>query len=128
MSYIIQINQFLEPFYRWIVFAESIIIIGLLAYIRIGRLNPTSDIKTKKQKIKDLQKTPIDMKNIMDDITKSKALYKILSSKCHPDRFTDESIKLKADVLFQEISLNRNNYSKLLELQKEASINLHIQF
>lgn len=128
MSYIIQINQFLEPFYRWIVFAESIIIIGLLAYIRIGRLNPTSDIKTKKQKIKDLQKTSIDMKNIMDDITKSKALYKILSSKCHPDRFTDESIKLKADVLFQEISLNRNNYLKLLELQKEASINLNIHF
>ena len=128
MSYLIQINQILKPFYCWIAFAEFIIIIGLLTYIRNVRLNPTRDIKTKKQKIKDLQKTPIDMKNIMDDITKSKALYKILSSKCHPDRFTDESIKLKADGLFKEISQNRSNYLKLLELQKEASINLHIQF
>ena len=128
MSYIIQINQFLEPFYRWIAFAECIIIIGLLTYIRNMRLDSTNDIQTKKQKIKDLQKTPIDMKNIMDDITKSKALYKLLISKCHPDRFTDESIKSKADVLFQEIFQNRSNYSKLLELQKEASINLYIQF
>jgi hypothetical protein len=128
MNYIIQINQFLEPFYRWISFTEFIIIIGLLTYIRNVRSHSTFDIQTKKQKIKDLQKTPIDMKNIMDNITKSKALYKILSSKCHPDRFTDESIKLKADVLFQEISQNRSNYLKLLELQKEASINLHIQF
>ena len=128
MSYLIQIKQILKPFYCWIAFAEFIIIIGLLSYIRNRRLNSTIDFQTKKQKIKDLQRTPIDMNNIMDNITHSKALYKILISKCHPDRFTDESLKLKADQLFQEISLNKSNYSKLLELQKEATIKLHIQF
>ena len=128
MSYLIQINQILKPFCCWIAFAEFIIIIGLLSYIRNRRLNSTIDFQTKKQKIKDLQRTPIDMNNIMDNITHSKALYKILISKCHPDRFTDESLKLKADQLFQEISLNKSNYSKLLELQKEATIKLHIQF
>jgi hypothetical protein len=128
MSYLIQIKQILQPFYSWIAFAEFIIVIGLLSYIRNRRFNPTIDFQTKKQKIKDLQRAPIDMKNIMDNITHSKALYKILSRQCHPDRFTDELTKKKAGEIFQEISHNRNNYLKLLELQKQAEINLQIQF
>lgn len=70
----------------------------------------------------------IDMANLMNSINLSKDLFKDLSKKCHPDKFHDNDIKVKAEILFQEISKNKRNYSKLLELKKKAIKDLNINF
>ena len=63
----------------------------------------------------------------MDNIYKSRLLYKKLSTSCHPDRFPANEEKRKiADELFQEISNHQRNYNKLVELQELAKLKLDI--
>ena len=72
------------------------------------------------------KETEIDMDSLMDSIHKSRDLYKKLSSKCHPDRFTDKEFSEKAEIIFQEITRNKRNYKKLLELKEIAQSQLNI--
>lgn len=70
----------------------------------------------------------IDMTNLMNSINSSRDVYKELSRKCHPDRFQDETIKMKAENIFQEISKYKRNHAKLLELKKRAQEELDVKF
>ncbi|MFN5334212.1 MAG: hypothetical protein ACK5BV_03375 [Bacteroidota bacterium] len=71
--------------------------------------------------------TTVDMDALMKNINESKPLYDKLKVKCHPDKFHDDEEKRKvADDLFQEITQNKRNYSKLLELQELAKQKLNI--
>ena len=66
-----------------------------------------------------------DMPNELDFIQ----LYDELKVKCHPDRFpTDKEKNTIAENIFQEISKNKNNVKRLLELKEEASQKLNINF
>ncbi len=67
----------------------------------------------------------VDMGAVMDSIHKSGPLYKSLSRKCHPDRFSDPADQAKANELFQLISQHRRDYAKLVELQKRVETELN---
>ena len=62
----------------------------------------------------------ISMTSLMDDIHHSKTLYDELKVKIHPDRFINTSKYDLSVTLFQELTLNKRNYTKLLELKNTA--------
>lgn len=63
------------------------------------------------------------------DVKKAQALYDVLKKRCHPDIFSPDAEKVAiADDLFQEITKNKNNYKKLLELKEMAKEKLNINF
>ena len=71
-------------------------------------------------------KESVDMDNVIYSSFNASALYDKLKKKYHPDRFLDEKQKEKADQLFQQITLYRRDYNKLLELEKIAEKELHV--
>jgi hypothetical protein len=92
-------------------------------------------IKNKKQKdiFKELKKESliqeVDFDNIIISSFNSTALYNELKVKCHPDKFaTDEEKTIIAENIFQEISKNKTNMKKLLELKEEAKMKLNVNF
>lgn len=71
----------------------------------------------------------IDFDNIINSSFHAGQLYNELKVKCHPDRFPIDTAKNRtADMLFQEISKNRYNIKKLLELKEQAKRELNINF
>lgn len=78
--------------------------------------------------LKTARSSEIDMDNLMNSIHGSRDLYKELSRKCHPDRFQNEELRIKADAIFQEISKSRRDYQKLDTLKKRASLELGVTF
>jgi len=110
--------------WMWIALVEFLIII-LLIFIKRSR-----NIGTPKQKFKeDSLKQEVDFKNIINSSFYSISLYDELKVKCHPDRFsTDKEKNTIADNLFQEITKNKTNLKRLLELKEEAKQKLDINF
>lgn len=62
----------------------------------------------------------IDFANVITSAFYAKGLYDELKIKHHPDRFLDETMKAKADNLFQQISENKENYNALIQLKEQA--------
>ena len=89
----------------------SILLFSLLLYIKGNEKRDT-----KLDKFKDAD---VDMSSVMNDINKSRDLYKELSRKYHPDRFTDPSEKEKAEDLMKRITKNRNSFSELSKIKEE---------
>ena len=76
---------------------------------------------------KDALGQDVDFDNIIDSSFNSAHLYDELKVKCHPDCFpTDMEKNAIAVGIFQEISKNRNNVKRLLELKEEAIQKLNI--
>lgn len=74
-------------------------------------------------------KEEIDFGNIIKSSFHTQPLYDELKVKCHPDRFPNDETKNKtADALFQEITKNKTNYKKLVELKERAKLELNINF
>lgn len=74
-------------------------------------------------------KEDVDFRNIITSSFHTQPLYNELKVKCHPDRFPNDEIKKKiANALFQEISKNKTNYKKLVELKERAKQELYINF
>jgi len=110
----------------WISIIELIIIVYLIIKFSKKKENLAfSDIS--KEKLKEAQKTNIDMENLMNSINGSKELYKELSRLCHPDKFVNTDKQVIADKIFQEISKNKRNYNKLIELKQTAINDLNIK-
>lgn len=108
--------------WMWLAITELIVIIFLLFK---GKLK-TSDTARKRFKDESLKQN-IDFDNIINSSFNSIQLYDILKVKCHPDRFpTDKNKNAIAESIFQEISKNRTNVKKLLELKEEAKQKLNI--
>jgi hypothetical protein len=86
--------------------------------------------ETAKTKFKsDSLKQNIDFDNIINSSFNSIQLYDQLKVKCHPDRFpTDKEKNAIADSLFQEVTRNRTNVKRLIELKEEAKQKLNINF
>lgn len=110
----------------WIAFGEFLIIIILITKIKWLK-SKTENSNISKKKIKKFQKTDIDMENLMYSINSSQSLFKELSKKCHPDKFTNDSQRQIAEKLYQEITSNRRNYQKLMELKQRAMDELNIK-
>lgn len=79
-------------------------------------------------KIKAMQKTSVDLDNLMYSISSANELYKDLSKTCHPDRFLKDDKHSIAEEIFKEITKSKRNYAQLDQLKKRAEAELDIQF
>ncbi len=71
----------------------------------------------------------VDFDNIFNSSFNSKGLYDELKVKYHPDRFAgDEEKQEIADAIFKEITKNKNNAKRLIELKNEAANSLNLTF
>jgi len=125
-------QSLITNYWFWIAAAELALILLLVNKASKKKMEniPQQEIQnfelTKEDTFQNSKETEIDMDNLMDSIHKSRDLYKKLSSKCHPDRFTDKELNKKADIIFQEITRNQRNYKKLLQLKEVAQSQLNI--
>lgn len=109
----------------YIAIGEFVIIL-LLLFIVCQKGTKT---KTDKQKVRDSIKGDVDFQNIINSSFHATELYNELKVKCHPDRFVGDDEKMAiANKIFQEISKNKMNYKRLLELKKTAVQELDINF
>ena len=110
--------------WMWLAIAEFIIVLYILLKGKIERK------ETYIQKFKnDSLKQEIDFKNIINSSFNSIELYNELKVKCHPDRFvTDAVSNAIAENIFQEITKNKTNVKRLIELKEEAKQKLNIKF
>lgn len=110
--------------WMWLAIAEF----GILAFLILKKQFKLKD--TDKQRFKNESlKDDIDFGNIINSSFNSIQLYDELKVKCHPDRFpTDIEKNLIAEKIFQEISKNKNNVKRLLDLKEEAIQKLNINF
>ena len=119
-------SEISEPTNWWMWLA--IIELGIVAFLIIKiTLKPKN---TAKQRFKtESLKQDIDFNNIINSSFNATKLYDELKVKCHPDRFpTDKEKNIIADSLFQEISKNKTNVKRLIELKEEAIQKLNINF
>jgi hypothetical protein len=117
-------NPHSTNWWMWIAIAEFLVIAFILV---------TQNLKgkeTAQQKFKnDALKHDVDFNNIIDSSFNSIALYDELKVKCHPDRFaTDAEKNVIAENIFQEITKNKTNVKRLIELKEEAKQKLNINF
>lgn len=115
-----------EPinWWMWLAIAEF----GIIALLILKEKLKPKD--TARQRFKDESlKQDIDFNNIINSSFNSIQLYDELKVKCHPDKFpTDMEKNSMAVNIFQEITKNKNNVKRLLELKEEAKQKLNINF
>lgn len=106
----------------------SIAEFGIIVFLILKK--QLKSIESVKQRLKkESLQEPIDFSNIINSSFNSIQLYNELKVKCHPDRFpTDKEKNVIAEEIFQEISKNRNNIKRLVELKEEAIQKLNINF
>lgn len=106
----------------------AIVELGIIAYL-ILKEKLKSKVTAKQQFKSESLKQDIDFNNIINSSFNSIKLYDELKVKCHPDCFpTDREKNIIAENLFQEISKNKTNVKRLLELKEEAIQKLNINF
>lgn len=110
--------------WMWIALAELFV----LAVMVLGRRWRGLSGKGKTDRFKaDALKEDVDFDNVINSSFNARALYDELKVKCHPDRFVgDEAKSMVARELILNISKNRNNAKRLLELKSEAREKLNI--
>ena len=108
----------------WIALVE----LGIIAYF-IVKEKFKSKVSAKQQFKSESLKQDIDFNNIINSSFNSVKLYDELKVKCHPDRFpTYKEKNLIAESIFQQITKNKTNFKRLLELKEEAIQKLNINF
>ena len=117
----------LTSLWLWIAVVECFIIVFLLLRLKSKKKNLAFE-DLGKSSIKKAKEQNIDMDNLMNSINGSRALYKELSKKCHPDRFVNDDRQKLAEDIFQEISSNKRDFDKLSTLKKRAIEELNINF
>jgi len=109
-------------YWMWIAIIELAIIVFIILFRK-----KTGNWKT--QYIREAKEEDIDFGNIIKSSFHVKQLYDELKVKCHPDRFPNNNEKNQIALeLFQEISKNKTNYKKLIELKELAIQKLNINF
>lgn len=110
--------------WMWLAIAEF----GIIALLILKGKVKTKE--TAKQKFKNESlRQDIDINNVINSSFNSIQLYDELKVKCHPDRFPTNKDKNEiAGALFQEITKNKTNIKRLLELKEEAIRKLNINF
>ena len=108
----------------WVSLVELLLIIYL--FFKLKRKRSVLDFSDLTKA--NLKTDSVNMTDLMDNINKSKDLYKVLSRKCHPDKFIDSNYHSIADDIFQEITINKRNFKKLDELKERAIKELNVKF
>ena len=111
----------------YIAIAEFVII-GFLLWKLMKKSNTLDLAEISKAKLRKAKNTKVNMEELMNNINGSKALYKTLSSACHPDRFVNSDKQELAQEIFQGISHHKRDFQKLSELKKRAEMELNINF
>lgn len=96
---------------------------NLLAFLFPTSATAQGNVELRRD-IKNFKAVDISMQSLMNDIHHSKHLYDKLKVKIHPDRFIGSEKYDLSLSLFQELTENRRNYSKLLEIQDIANQHL----
>lgn len=125
----IELQQFLtiKNIWFWITILEFLFILFLIYNIKSkNSVSKLSEFESKH--LKKAKNNSIDMDNLINSIHKSRDLYKLLSKKCHPDRFVNDPKQKIAEEIFQEISKNERNFQKLNSLKSRAVNELNINF
>ncbi|MFK7031598.1 molecular chaperone DnaJ [Flavobacterium oreochromis] len=113
--------------YSWWIFIIIGVFICIVIYLLLKKRNKENVLN--KQFKRDSLKEEIDFDNIIKSSFHSKQIYDELKRRCHPDRFPDDiDKKVIADKLFQEITENKNNIKRLIELKEYAIQKLNINF
>ena len=110
--------SYISTFWELIVIIEFIIIVYLFVKYK------KTTLKDGFEDIRKAKSNDIDMGGLMDSINGAKNLFKELSKKYHPDKFTNQEQKIKAENIYQEITNSKHNFAELKELQKRAEIEL----
>ena len=111
-------------YWFWIAIVELFIIMYLI-FFKKNKIN----ISVREQFKQEAKKGDIDFGNIINSSFHVKPLYDELKVKCHPDRFPNDEKKNKIALnLFQEISKNKTDYKKLIELKNISIDKLNINF
>lgn len=104
--------------------AVAIIVLGVLLLVEKQKHSKKNELK---QKLKNSEDT--DFGDVFQSAFHAKEVYDELKVRCHPDRFVSSEEKQNiANELFQEITKNKNNYKKLVELKERATKELNIVF
>lgn len=103
--------------WKYIVVIESLVIVHLVRKIRRPSKNNLEELKQYKGK-------DVDVGNVIDSIHGAKSLFKQLSKKYHPDKYTNTDKHAIALDIYQRMTNNRRNFKVLKELEKEAISNL----
>lgn len=70
--------------------------------------------------VSEILESKIDFQNIFRSSFEATSLYNQLKTLYHPDKFLTAEKKEIATKLFQEITLNKHDYKKLLEIKQIA--------
>ncbi len=108
----------------------SIVQFGVIAYLAYKVYRKKPEIKFKnvnRETVKEAASKELDMENVINSINKAKPLFKELSKKCHPDKFANSDKHESALKIYQKITTNKRNYSKLLDLKVLAEEELDIK-
>ena len=108
---------------KYLILIVVIIILVIIIFLLFLR-------KRKKELFrKDSKEQKIDFDNIINSSFHAQSLYDELIIRCHPDRFPTDFEKNKIALeLFQEITENKTDYKKLIELRELAEVKLNIKF
>lgn len=123
----IQQTLFSFSIWLWVAIIELIIILVLLSLV-FNKRRTLKFSELNKNDLKKSKESDINMDNLMSNINNSKELYNELSKKCHPDRFINSTKQKIAEEIFQEITLYKRNYEKLLILKERAINELNLSF
>lgn len=122
-------QQNADGFNWWILIAAIELILLIVLLIKLKKAEKNGQLQSDGYgELLKAKGQDIDMTNLMNSINSSRDVYKELSHKCHPDRFQDEIMKMKAENIFQEISKYKRNHAKLMELKKRAQEELNVKF
>ncbi len=106
----------------WVAVMELLVILYLINLLMRRDRKKRKEVKDK------LKSGHIDFENTINSAFNSKPLYDKLKVLCHPDRFASTPLEREANAIFQEIQVNRYDYSKLMDLKDLAIKTLHINF
>jgi len=120
------INNDYVWFWFWLCFAIFILFI-IVVHLLLQKKAKACLYDSKNNKFKSTDVQNIDMDNLINSINKSNILYKELICKCHPDRFINDTRQKNAEDIFQEITNNKRNYKRLIELKERAIRELNVE-
>ena len=118
-----QQSVFYNSVWLWVI--AAVVVLLIIVVLLLLKAKRSTQHKIKQQVLKETNN--INWSDTMH-VFEAKKLYDQLKVKCHPDRFVEPDMNKLANELFQEITRNQNNYSKLLLLKKEAIDKLNINF
>lgn len=110
--------------YYYVTGGLAAILFSTLIWRYYKKRTPSSENVNKRALFQEYKDNDVDMNNLIESINKSKSLHKVLSKKYHPDKYLNQSTKMKAEELMKEINRNKTDYKKLLDLEDKAIKNL----